>query len=231
MILIACADSETRNYFSECLEPFGLVVSVSDYFTACTATTKLRPKLLFIDIDLSGFEGASQITSMCSISPHTKIVVIGNHISPPIQIDLYLAGAHGCCGRTIKQQQLKRLVNSVESGEIWISRAQIGYLLERLNQRLPDKQVLNQQNQISLSGLTRREKEIAILVSNGKNNRQISQILKISETTVKSHLGMVFRKLGINDRLSLALQISSFLQTSSLSAEISNSYSLTLRSA
>ncbi|MGV3741267.1 MAG: DNA-binding response regulator [Burkholderiaceae bacterium] len=212
MILIASAIPETRNHFSECLEPMGLVVTVSDYFTAFTAIMKLRPKLLFIDVALADFEGAAHIAAMCHRSPQTKIIAFGSQISAQSQAELFLAGAHGYCSRSLKQAQLQRLVNAVNSDEIWISRVQTAYLLRCLKQRLPDVPASLEKNPLSLTTLTRREKEIAILVGNGKNNRQISQALQISETTVKSHLSTVFRKLGINDRLSLALQVTTFIQ-------------------
>lgn len=213
MILIASPVPETRNYFSECLESMGLVVTVADYFTALTAVAKLRPKLIFIDIDLFDFEGAAQVVTISERSPATRIIVVGGHVSMQRQVELYLAGVRGYCNRTIKAQQLKKLAEVVCSGEVWFSRAQMSHLLGCLNQTRTDAYDVPEKSQLCLSGLTRREKEIAILVGNGKNNRQISQTLRISETTVKSHLSTVFRKLGINDRLSLALQISMVIQS------------------
>jgi DNA-binding CsgD family transcriptional regulator len=59
-----------------------------------------------------------------------------------------------------------------------------------------------------MHGLTEREAEIAHLVAQGNNNKQIARMLEITERTVKSHLTEVFRKVGVNDRLSLALRIS-----------------------
>jgi DNA-binding NarL/FixJ family response regulator len=53
--------------------------------------------------------------------------------------------------------------------------------------------------------LTEREREIAALVGSGGTNKQIARQLDISERTVKAHLTEVFRKLGIADRLKLAL--------------------------
>jgi len=53
--------------------------------------------------------------------------------------------------------------------------------------------------------LTEREREIAALVGNGGTNKQIARQLDISERTVKAHLTGIFRKLGVADRLKLAL--------------------------
>jgi two-component system nitrate/nitrite response regulator NarL len=53
--------------------------------------------------------------------------------------------------------------------------------------------------------LTDREREIAYLVSRGYRNKEIAEALEISEQTVKNHLRNIFEKLGVADRLSLAL--------------------------
>ena len=59
-----------------------------------------------------------------------------------------------------------------------------------------------------LAALTLREREIAELIGNGESNKQIARQLLITERTVKAHLTGIFRKLGIVDRLSLALRVS-----------------------
>ena len=60
-----------------------------------------------------------------------------------------------------------------------------------------------------LAYLTVREREIASLVGNGGTNKQIANQLDISERTFKAHLTEIFRKLGISDRLKLALLLAS----------------------
>lgn len=55
------------------------------------------------------------------------------------------------------------------------------------------------------SNLTAREREIAILVAQGLKNREIAERLSITEHTVKVHLSNTFAKLGVSDRLLLAL--------------------------
>ncbi len=59
-----------------------------------------------------------------------------------------------------------------------------------------------------LAALTLREREIAELIGNGESNKQIARQLLITERTVKAHVTGIFRKLGVGDRLSLALRVS-----------------------
>jgi DNA-binding NarL/FixJ family response regulator len=55
--------------------------------------------------------------------------------------------------------------------------------------------------------LTQREQEIAGLIGNGESNKQIARQLCITERTVKAHLTGIFRKLGIADRVRLAIRV------------------------
>jgi two-component system NarL family response regulator len=71
----------------------------------------------------------------------------------------------------------------------------------RLSCGIPDRDGLIER----LAYLTEREQEIAALVGSGGTNKQIAKQLAISERTVKAHLTEIFRKLGIADRLKLAL--------------------------
>jgi DNA-binding NarL/FixJ family response regulator len=65
-----------------------------------------------------------------------------------------------------------------------------------------------------LDMLTAREREIALQIGGGSSNRAIAQRLGITERTVKAHLGSVFAKLGVHDRLQLALLVTGRMQHS-----------------
>jgi len=54
--------------------------------------------------------------------------------------------------------------------------------------------------------LTPRERDVAIEVAHGATNKEVAQRLNITERTVKAHLGAVFEKLGVRDRLQLVLE-------------------------
>lgn len=56
-----------------------------------------------------------------------------------------------------------------------------------------------------LARLTKRELDVAEMISQGKGNRSIAESLNISERTVKAHLTSIFRKLSVHDRLHLVL--------------------------
>ncbi|MGR2737383.1 LuxR C-terminal-related transcriptional regulator [Billgrantia sp. Q4P2] len=61
--------------------------------------------------------------------------------------------------------------------------------------------------QESLSALTERERAVALAVAEGRSNKEVARQLDITERTVKAHLGAVFRKLGVRDRMQLVLRL------------------------
>ncbi|MEW6584525.1 MAG: response regulator transcription factor, partial [Nitrospirota bacterium] len=84
-------------------------------------------------------------------------------------------------------------VKVVLSGELWLDRKLIKNLLS--NMRTFEKKV----------DLTKKEREIVSLICHGYRNKEIAQRLDISEQTVKSHCNRIFKKVGVSDRLQLAL--------------------------
>ena len=111
----------------------------------------------------------------------------------------------GYCRDNIDPQLLKRVIVAVQVGELWIRRSLVPRLLDELgvqfSSTVDDKRAVTGR----LAYLTVREREIAALVGSGGTNKQIAKQLDISERTVKAHLTEIFRKLGIADRLKLAL--------------------------
>lgn len=65
----------------------------------------------------------------------------------------------------------------------------------------------SQQQEEALSGLTDRERAVALAVAEGQSNKEVARRLEITERTVKAHLGAIFRKLGVRDRLQLILRL------------------------
>ena len=75
----------------------------------------------------------------------------------------------------------------------------------RVSLRRPDSTTEQGPQEARLPSLSRREREIVNLVTHGLHNKELAQKLSISEQTVKNHLHNIFDKLGVSDRLELAL--------------------------
>ena len=97
-------------------------------------------------------------------------------------------------------ETLVTAIRAVHGGQAWVDREITGTLLEELAHRGHPAEGGTEGPQ-----LTAREQEIVDLVIAGCRNREISERLSISEKTVKAHLSNIFAKLGVRDRLELAI--------------------------
>lgn len=118
----------------------------------------------------------------------TLRVVADRHLK-----DLILKGVVGVLPASADSDLLKKALKAVFSGELWLDRHTIMKLVSAMKS--------NEGN----SCLAKREREIVHLVSQGYKNKEMAQKLNISEQTVKSHCSRIYKKLGVSDRLQLAL--------------------------
>jgi DNA-binding NarL/FixJ family response regulator len=165
---------------------------------------QVKPKVLLLDFDLLGSNGASSLRNICT---ETKTIIIGSAISEDMEWELLKAGVRGCCQSDISPNFLRQVVEAVQQGELWIRRTLTCRLIDELGKTTAKNKAYRTSLGL-LNKLTQREYDIAVRVGNGESNKQIAQSCGITERTVKAHLTEVFQKLGVTDRLNLALVIS-----------------------
>lgn len=208
MILIATNDSELLSRCSQGLKGNGTVIAASDPDYLCETVRQLKPALLLIDYHLIGCERLHGIARMQLASPRTRILALNVFADERTEFELLKAGVRGCCASDASPEQIGRAAFALVQGEYWIRRSLMSRLVEQHLTTRQEPQPSPADLCISMQGLTERESQIARLVGQGNNNKQIARMLEITERTVKSHLTEIFRKVGVSDRLSLALRIS-----------------------
>jgi DNA-binding NarL/FixJ family response regulator len=123
------------------------------------------------------------------------------------QEDFFEAVKQGCCGLLPKKASSELLLKSirkVHAGEFWLDRMTTADVIRKLSKKSPSANArpgLREQS----AALSQREREIVVLVAQGFKNKEMAERMFISEQTVKNHLHNVFDKLGVSDRLELAL--------------------------
>jgi DNA-binding NarL/FixJ family response regulator len=167
----------------------------------------LRPSILLFDLTLSRFNGARSLAAIHRLSSSTKIVVLSDSPDYQEEISALEAGAKGYCRNDLDHVLIEKAVRMVQKGEIWVERAIVPYLVKELaNLRRPQNPYFSA-DPSRLNTLTARQHDIAFLISKGDTNREIAEALNISEATVKAHIHAIFRRLGVSDRLRIALYI------------------------
>jgi len=161
--------------------------------------------------ELNGLRGVSDLHRK---SPATRIILLTGAPDNREGVLALRLGVRGYCGEDIAPSLLVKAVRVVQQGEIWIGRKVIPDLLHEVNAHT---QVLKGEAAPrvvgSLDGLSGRKLQVALLVGRGLCNKEISDQLRITESTVKAHLTAIFHRLGMTDRLRLALLVAEQRQT------------------
>ena len=186
---------------------------LSDFISTASISNKLdilreevvrvKPQVVLLDYGLIEPEDSNDIISLRELCEEANIIIVGN-ISEDLEWEFLKAGIRGCCQSDTEPKLLKQVVMAVQGGELWIRRSLTSRLVEELG-KSTFKNKTYQQNLAIINKLTQREYDIAVRVGNGDSNKLIAQACTITERTVKAHLTEIFIKLGVTDRLNLAL--------------------------
>jgi DNA-binding NarL/FixJ family response regulator len=115
-------------------------------------------------------------------------------------VEAFRSGAQGVFSREEPFDVLCKGVHKIFEGQVWVSNAQIRYLIDAL--AAPPPPITDAKG---TPLLTKREQTLVQLVTEGRSNRDISRELNLSEHTVRNYLFRIFNKLGTSSRLELAL--------------------------
>ncbi|HEY3101112.1 MAG TPA: response regulator transcription factor [Methylomirabilota bacterium] len=152
--------------------------------------------------DLGPTPDAKGLGIVSALSALAKTIVLAGTDDDAVAVQALKAGAAGFCPRDTPTDLLRRAVQLVEAGEIWVGRRVMVRLIEELAVRTAATPSIAGGEQ-----LTPRERELVNLVAAGASNKDIARRLAISIKTVKTHLTSVFKKLGLSTRLELAVAV------------------------
>ncbi len=117
----------------------------------------------------------------------------------------FRAGARGIFCRNSSLETLPKCILCVHQGQLWANSSELEHMLQAL--KVPLRLV----NATGGELLSKREREVVQRVSEGLTNREIANILSLSENTVKNYIYRIFDKLGISSRVELVLYAASQL--------------------
>ena len=155
----------------------------------------LRPAVALIDVDLASGGGLEAIVRLKRRAPATEAVVIATAPDRDLVLAAVRAGARGIIERTVQSASLARIVRRAAAGEVTVPRHLLGHVFDELArvERRVDAHA-------ALTPLSGREREVLALIGQGRRNREIGEILAISELTVKRHVHNMLDKLGVPTR-------------------------------
>jgi DNA-binding NarL/FixJ family response regulator len=166
------------------------------------------PDVLLLDLRMPNLDGLQALQTIQQTNRRTRVIVL---TASEDKNEFVQAMKLGCSGIVLKQTAPDLIVKSIRkvySGEIWLDSHTTAAVMRQFAS--PGSELAAQGGggggkQRERSPLSAREREIVALVAQGYKNKEMAEKMFISEQTVKNHLHNIFDKLGVSDRLELAL--------------------------
>lgn len=202
-VLIADDQAMVRAGFAAILDAqadISVVGQASDGAEAIALSRSLRPDVVVMDIRMPGVNGleATRVLRDPNATTHRPIVLMLTTFDADEYVhDALRAGANGFLLKDAAPADLIAAVRIVAEGDALLAPRVTRRLLERFAAQRPPVN----RHALRLADLTEREREILVLVGQGRANGEIAESLFIAEQTVKTHVSRIFTKLGLRDRV------------------------------
>jgi two-component system, NarL family, response regulator DegU len=158
---------------------------------------ELQPEIVLMDIKMPGVNGIEATRLIKQEWPDIEVIVLSMYDEEEYVVEAVKAGATGYLLKDSSQEDLMRAIHIVHSGGSLI---QPGLARKVLKEFAHLSRESAAGHKAPIRQLSDREIEVLQFVAEGKSNKEIADILFISEKTVKAHLRTIFRKLEVNDR-------------------------------
>jgi two-component system, NarL family, nitrate/nitrite response regulator NarL len=186
-------------------EDIEVVGEASDGREVVQVVQETRPDILILDLRMPYMDGLATLQALQQLDRKVRVIVL---TASEDKNEFVQAMKLGCSGIVLKQTAPELIVKSirkVNSGEIWLDSHTTAAVMRQFaspSDMIPGGGPGKGRER---SPLSQREREIVSLVAQGYKNREMAEKMFISEQTVKNHLHNIFDKLGVSDRLELAL--------------------------
>lgn len=222
-VLIVDDQTLVREGFRKLLElepDFEIVGTAADGEAALAAVERLHaqqtpPNVLLMDIRMPRMDGIAATQALKKRWPGARIVILTTFDDIELIHAGLQAGALGYLLKDVTSEQLASAIRAAAHGEVLLQADIASKLFSTLTPASSPKPSVSASSAASGSlvssalptteSLTEREREILALVAKGASNRQIGEMLFITEGTVKNHMSNVLSKLGLRDRTQAAL--------------------------
>jgi DNA-binding NarL/FixJ family response regulator len=181
---------------------FQMVGECDNRADAVALAVDQRPDIILLDLDLGGENGLDFLDELLKVTQgQSRVIVLTGDRDPRKHARAVGLGALGVVLKDRAPEVLLVAIEKVSGGETWLE-PQI--MATALNDLWKSRQAPQPNPETEkIASITDREREVIELVAKGFKNQKIGQILFISEPTVRRHLGCVFSKLEVSDRLEL----------------------------
>lgn len=192
-----------RNAFRHFRQQFEVVACdvTSAAVVRFCSTKHVDAALISADLGDGHLMGLKALRELRLSHAATRVVVLFDSWQDDLIVDAFRAGAKGVLCRAEPVDHLRKCLLSVCKGQIWANSGQLQLILEAFATAAPVRMI----NSRGLSLLTKREAQLVELIAEGMPTKEITEKLRISEHTVSNYLFRIYNKIGVSNRLELAL--------------------------
>ena len=180
---------------------FRVLGEAGDGLEAIELVTRLKPDVLLLDLAMPKLPGIAVLRRLAESESPVRTIVLSAAVEKDQVLEAIELGARGVISKESATRLLFKCIRSVIEGQYWVGREQVGDLVHALRAVRANGAEPREKS----FGLTRRELEIVAAIVSGCSNREIATKFTLSEDTVKHHLTHIFDKLGVSNRLELAM--------------------------
>ena len=177
-----------------------VVGEAADGAAALELAARVRPDVVLMDIRMPGGDGLAATEQITAAHPEVRVLVVTT-----FDLDDYVrralhGGASGFVLKDSDPEELVRAVHTVHAGESLLAPSVTTRLVRDWVERGPAPAAPERP-----TGLTGREHDVLVLVARGLSNAEIAAEMVVAESTVKTHVASLLRKLGRRDRVQLVV--------------------------
>ena len=173
-----------------------LVAEAADGLAAAQAVEKLKPNLLFLDLNMPRLHGLEVLKQTRASSPGTRVIVLSMHNDEPYVIEALRAGAAAYLLKGSESEDIAQALKEVMAGRRYLSAPLSEWAINALATRVAEASD-------PLGTLSPREREVLQLATEGYGNPEIAEKLFISPRTAETHRTNLMRKLGLQSQTDL----------------------------
>jgi DNA-binding NarL/FixJ family response regulator len=150
-----------------------------------------------MDVRMPGLDGIAATRELLAVSPDVRVVILTTFEQDDYVFGALSAGASGFLLKRTRPEELIVAIHTIAAGDSLLSPSVTRTVIQRMAQQpAPDAS-----SEARLDELTPREREVLELIARGLSNSQIAGALVVEESTVKTHVRHILRKLRLRDRV------------------------------
>lgn len=168
-----------------------IVAEADDGAPAVKLALELKPDIILMDLVMKEMDGIEATKKIIEAWPEAKIIIVTSFLDDEKVYPALEAGATSYLLKTSKAEEIAKAIRATHKGQSILEPEVAGKIMNRMR---------NQNEELPHEQLTEREKEILLLIAEGKSNQEIADELFIALKTVKVHVSNILSKLEVQDR-------------------------------